>query len=113
MNISPAERSVIAKLRFGVLPISIETGRYTSVPMEQRICTLCNLDEVETEYHFVFICDRYQQFRNNLLSKLNISDVMFRTYNLQEKFKLLFSAPKYLGQYLIESLELRKSIIFK
>ncbi len=40
-NLSKFHRSLISQLRLGILPIYIETGRYTSTPEHERICGMC------------------------------------------------------------------------
>ena len=37
------------------LPVVIE--RYSGAPREERICTLCHLNEIGDEYHFLLGCD--------------------------------------------------------
>ena len=52
-------RNAISKLRLSSHPLLVETGRYTGVPREQRKCTLCELNDIEDEYHFVLRCSKY------------------------------------------------------
>ena len=40
-------RRMLAGLRVGCLPLAVETGRYTGVPLCQRSCRLCDRGEVE------------------------------------------------------------------
>ena len=54
-NISKFKRSLLCQLRIGILPLEIETGRYTRKKVEDRICKLCKSD-VEDEVHFVCVC---------------------------------------------------------
>ena len=35
-------RSILAQFRCGILPLKVETGRYQSIPIELRLCVLCN-----------------------------------------------------------------------
>ncbi len=49
---SRSQRSLLAQLRIGVLPLKIETVRQYNVKVEDRICELCDLD-VEDENHVV------------------------------------------------------------
>ena len=56
-------RSVFAQLRFGILPLKIETGRYTNIPREYRLCIFCNHNVVEDEMHFLFVCPLYNEIR--------------------------------------------------
>ena len=54
-NLSLIARSHLAQIRCGILPLAIETGRYTNIQPESRVCVMCNESDVETEYNF-FIC---------------------------------------------------------
>ena len=48
----------------GIMPLEIETDRYVNTPREKRFCTICNIDLVEDEYHFLFTCIAYQRERS-------------------------------------------------
>ena len=50
------KRSHIAKLRLGILPIHIETGRYNGLDRNMRACLVCNNGDIEDEYHVMFHC---------------------------------------------------------
>ncbi len=63
-NLSISQRSYVAKLRIGTLPLKLETGRYTGIPVEDRLCS-CG-EEVETEEHFLLRCPHYNGERNEL-----------------------------------------------
>ena len=52
---SRAHRSLLAKLRGGSAMLEIETGRYTGIPAEQRLCKLCK-SGVGDEAHFILTC---------------------------------------------------------
>ena len=53
LNISHFEwRKGIAKLRCSSHILQVEKGRHINQPREQRICRLCNSNEIETEEHF-------------------------------------------------------------
>ena len=67
---SKSSRSFIAQIRSGVLPLKIETGRYTGMKREERICDVCK-DEVEDEMHFIFRCNRYNNIRTNFIDCAN------------------------------------------
>ncbi len=61
--LSKCHRSGLAKFHCGVAPPKIETGRYTRTPEEERLCTLCNLCEVESEEHCLIKCELYPDIR--------------------------------------------------
>ena len=37
----------MAQFRLGILPIEIEIRRYRSLPLENHICKLCNLNQID------------------------------------------------------------------
>ncbi len=49
------ERSLMAKYRTGVVPLSIETGRFQNIPIEYRLCLLCEDNVCESEFHFLLV----------------------------------------------------------
>ena len=71
--LSKQERSFLAQLRCGVLPLRIETGRFSGLKPEERVCQLCDSGEIEDEKHFILTCDRYTNQRQILFRHLNPS----------------------------------------
>ena len=65
--LSRAERSTIARMRNGTFPLNVELGRYRRIPLNRRICDLCNND-IETELHFLCYCDQYENERSILFN---------------------------------------------
>ncbi len=63
-NLSRTQRSLLAKLSCGTLPLQLEIGGYTNVDEEDRLCKICNTNRVETEYHFLFDCAPLQWVRS-------------------------------------------------
>ena len=51
LNLSKLERSHLAQLIFGVLPIGIETGRFTGPNISERVCQMYNKGSIEGENH--------------------------------------------------------------
>ena len=68
-----AHRSVFAQLRCGILPLKIETGRYTNIPKEFRLCIFCEKNEIEDEIHFLFECPFYNDVRLKFWPNFNSS----------------------------------------
>jgi len=62
-------RNIIAKLRLSSHKLLIETGRHQNIVRDQRKCVLCNLNDIEDEYHFVIKCPYYADIRNTLIPK--------------------------------------------
>ena len=68
-NIPKYKRSILCQLRIGILPLEIETGRYSRKKLEERICKLCQLD-VEDETHFLCVCPKLQCIRFKYYSEI-------------------------------------------
>ena len=62
IHLSYALRSVIGQLRTSSHQLEIEVGRYTRIPVEERICQLCH-QEVESEEHYVCHCSVFYEIR--------------------------------------------------
>lgn len=69
LNLSRSQRSFLAQLRSGTLPLQIETGRFRGIDIKFRQCHFC--DQIEDEYHFLFDCCEYVNERHNFLSSTN------------------------------------------
>ncbi len=50
------QRSIMAQFRLRILPLSIETGKYTYIPEVFRLCIFCQVNMVEIEEHILFQC---------------------------------------------------------
>ena len=70
--VSRYNRSTLAKLRCGSLPLNIETGRYNKVPLELRTCILCDANKIEDEIHFTIECKFYDDLRYAMLNEFNV-----------------------------------------
>ena len=118
-NISPhifkplsfLERKTISKTRLGILPIRIETARFLRpiVPKNERFC-FCLSGENESEYHVLFICEKYANLRQIWLNKLTKPE-NFSILSSQDKFKIVLneaSNVKYSAQFIIDLMDLRR-----
>src|SRR5690348_6567208 len=56
-------RTLMTRLRSGTNDLQIERGRWAKQAVEERLCTQCNLHEVENEHHFLIGCPKYQHLR--------------------------------------------------
>ena len=61
----------MAQLRCGILPLRIETGRYTRESPAERLCKLCDDAAIEDDEHFVLNCSFYHYIRNQFLHSMN------------------------------------------
>ena len=88
-------RSALAKIRCGVAPIRIETGRYGSrrIPVEERVCMNC-VNEIEDEFHVLMKCELYDDLRMELVEKAYQILPEFAMISEREKFNVLLSNEK-------------------
>jgi len=54
-------RKALTKLRVSSHSLHIETGRYINTPRTLRTCTNCNMNQPETEYHFILTCPKFKE----------------------------------------------------
>ena len=107
-------RSHLAQLRSGILPLNIELGRHRGIKVDDRKCTLCNLDSIEDEFHFICKCPLYAQFRKELYDTYKVKHSNFGTLSDDEKFILIMkSANKQAGRYIVNSFDTRRKSLYK
>ena len=67
-------RNALAKLRLSSNQLDIETGRHTNIERFDRKYNLCNLNDLEDEYHFTLICPIYKDLRIACIQKYFYKD---------------------------------------
>ena len=87
-SMSRHTRSLFAQFRLGILPIKIETGRFSRQELENRTCDVCTSGEIEDEVHFLCICLGYSVERTYLFDKAKAKNDNFN--NLQDVDKLIY-----------------------
>ena len=116
LNLVKWERLILAQLY-------IETGRYKNIrnadgtirklKPEERICTLCTLNEVEDEIHFLLECPVYTNLRSNLFTVTRTRNTNFDTLNNDQKLTYLMKkCIKPVAKYLFSAWELRKQQLY-
>ena len=60
------------------MPIVI--GRYAKIPVDERKCTLCELDEIGDEFHYLFKCPFFNDHRVKLIKKYYVHPNMIKKY---------------------------------
>ena len=109
--LSFVERKTISKLRLGILPLRVETTRYTRpiIPENERLC-YCKSGDIESESHALFSCCIYNDLRQVWLNNICIPD-NFPVLPREEKLSLVLNHPenvKPTAQYLIQLMDLRR-----
>ena len=113
-NLSKSQRSAYAQFRAGILPLSIETGRFTNVSLNDRICLLCNSQLIEDEFHFLCECVKYILPREKLYNRILTIDPNFLQLDNIDKFILLNSSDYqcYTAIYVYEAYYIRKKALY-
>ena len=67
-NIPWKLKKCMAKFRVGDHKLKIQTGRHyrPKIPLQERTCTLCHMNTVEEELHFLIICPTCKHLRDKL-----------------------------------------------
>ena len=84
-------RSAMAKFRLGVAPIRLETGRYERLPVEQRLCQMCENRCAEDENHVILKCPFYDDLRYSLVKEAEYVCSNFSVLSDAGKFEVLFT----------------------
>ena len=84
-------RSLLAQFRSGILPLGVEVGRYTNVPLDERLCSLCNANAVEDELHFLCSCSLYNDERKALFTRAPLKTNDFSILDDLDKFVFMMS----------------------
>ena len=111
-ELSKRKRSAIAQFRSGILPLSIETGRFRGVEINNRICPVCS-QMVEDEFHFLMQCPAYQDLRATMFNRIACDHAYFAEMDDLEKF--IFANINYqnlIGSYLLTAIDRRKQYIY-
>ncbi len=83
------QRSIMAQFISAILPLRIETGRYTYTPEEFRMCIFCQENCVSNEEHFLFHFLFYSHMRYKLIQKaINFRNNFLHLQN-DEQFRIL------------------------
>ena len=69
MNINTRLRSCLTKLRLSSHKYLVERGRWLKpkLPYIDRKCTLCNIPDIQDEYHVTLCCVYYKELRKKYM----------------------------------------------
>ncbi len=52
-------------------PFKCGATKFQDIPVEYRLCTMCEENVIETEFPFLLYCNKYNQFRYPFSTNLN------------------------------------------
>ena len=103
-NLPFKDRQIIAKIICVSHKLKVETERHQDqyIPREERICSLCTLNKVEDEGHFIAECCAYDQVRLKHFGRKKLS---------KAEEMIAQEDPSVLASYLRESYTLRENLM--
>ena len=73
----------------------IVNGRYANIPVDERLCMLCQSNEIGDEYHYLFVCNLFSEHRVKFLKRhyfrqpnMDKMTQLFNTVNHKELLNL-------------------------
>ena len=113
-NMPKWQRSILAQFRAGILPLEVEIGRYQNIELQNRICKICSLSEVEDEIHFLCQCPFYNELRTDLYFLANEAYQDFDSLDLLDKFVyLLANMQKQVSVFLLKAIHKRRDYFYQ
>ena len=111
LNLKRRQRSLCAQLRFGVLPLAIEVGRFKGTPDELRLCEFCDFNLVEDELHFILYCPLYDDLRKCMFKTvpMNNADIFWKSEG--EILSWIFENEIFVFSRFIEKAWLRRQCV--
>ena len=68
LNIIPERLwRLIIKFRTSNHYLPVETGRWNNILFEDRLCTICDKNDIGDEFHYLFICKFFHNSRVKFL----------------------------------------------
>ena len=92
----------------------IEVGRFKDVPLEDRICKICDKKEIESEQHFLGKCIALKNVRERHLKEFPEGLIDIKKFD-NECIKIMFQ-PEYIkrtSNMLVDMFEDRKELMYK
>ena len=90
-------RQNFVKFKISNHKLMIEHGRYQidHLPRENRLCPLCNSNQVEDEIHFLFQCNKYSVQRQAFINQINRIIPDFDKKSSPESIKLIMNSKEH------------------
>ena len=114
----PMLRQAMTRLRISNHTLLIESGRHTHppTPPEERLCTLCNLKDVEDEPHFLIACPRFSHLRHNMLATANATNSCFRYLSSKDTSTYILTSTNenliwHSAKYIYNAMKLRSALL--
>ena len=84
----------LSRLRTSSHNLKLESGRWSGVPVSQRLCIYCNQSQVDDEEHCLLSCPTFSTKRNCFFAKLGSMGVSFNENCPKEDILARILCPK-------------------
>ncbi len=79
-------------------------GRFRGTALEERTCQICNSQSIEDEFHFILICNEYNELRINLFNSIKCKVQTFEYLDNRDKFVHIMKYEwKLIRKYLVKA----------
>ena len=108
------QRSLVIELKIGILSLGLEKGRFTNVPLEYRLCLICDDDLLDNEYHFLLYCEALVETRSKFFGDNTFLEDVEDPTDPAELCKLLLNSHnlKKTARFLEEMYRIRQSKLY-
>ena len=86
-------RKTLSRFRMSSHCLEIEVGRYSNIPLNDRMCKLCSNHQVESEYHFLLHCPLYSDLRQKYFGNIphpnmhTFTNILSSEYEYSAKYR--------------------------
>ena len=113
-NLPRTHRSVLVKLKIGVLLLQLETGRWKDTPLEYRLCRVCNEGLLENELHFLLQCEKLIDERSDLCRELlERTDFEIEGDSINQMKCMFKASVRILGKHVATMFERRRELLYE
>ena len=114
-HLTRRQRSLVAKLKMGILPLGLEVGRFKNVPIEYRLCCICDDYLLDDEYHFILYCEGLKDVRSKYFAQTTILEDVDDPTDKVEICKLLLNSRnlRKTARFLEEMYDSRLKLMYK
>ena len=98
----------------GILPLEVEVGRFARKDKEERFCTVCQTQQIEDEYHFLYTCNKLKSLRKATLKEFIPDLKSFKKLDNRDKTKILMKEEniKHTGSFIEKMFLKRRDLLF-
>ena len=84
--------------------------RFVRLAEADRLCQVCAKNKIENEYHFLFECSEYTEYRAELETAINVNLAILST---EDKFVNVFNHPHSLSRYITRAFKKRREKLYR